>query len=287
MEIRTVGVCGAGAMGTGIAHAAAQAGLRVILRDLELPQVERAIATMDGLMRRAIEKGKLTEADREATLARITPTTSLEAFAEADFVIEAIFEDLNLKKELFTALDRICQPGVVLASNTSSMSITEIAAATGRPADVVGMHFFNPAQVMRLVEVIQGYQSGDAAVQSAMDLAVRMGKTPIRVRKDTPGFVVNRILMPMMVEAIKVVEEGIASPEEVDTAITLGLNHPMGPFTLLDFTGVDVCYNVMEYFYREFGQPSYAPPQLIRQMVRAGRYGRKAGKGFLGEYPRG
>lgn len=285
MEVRTVGVCGAGAMGTGIAHTAAQAGFRVILRDLDLPRVERALATMDGLMQRAIAKGKLTEADREATLARITPVTALEPFAEADFVIEAVFEDLALKKELFALLHRICRPDVVLASNTSSMSITEIAAATGRPAQVVGMHFFNPAQVMRLVEVIQGYQSGEEAIQMAMDLAVRMGKTPIRVRKDTPGFVVNRILMPMMAEAIKVVEEGVATPEEVDTAVTLGLNHPMGPFTLLDFTGVDVCYNVMEYFYREFRQPQYAPPLLMRQMVRAGRFGRKAGKGFLGEYP--
>lgn len=280
-----MGVCGAGAMGTGIAHTAAQAGFRVILRDLDLPRVERALATMDGLMQRAIAKGKLTEADREATLARITPATALEPFAEADFVIEAVFEDLALKKELFALLHRICRPDVVLASNTSSMSITEIAAATGRPAQVVGMHFFNPAQVMRLVEVIQGYQSGEEAIQMAMDLAVRMGKTPIRVRKDTPGFVVNRILMPMMAEAIKVVEEGVATPEEVDTAVTLGLNHPMGPFTLLDFTGVDVCYNVMEYFYREFRQPQYAPPLLMRQMVRAGRFGRKAGKGFLGEYP--
>lgn len=280
-----MGVCGAGAMGTGIAHTAAQAGFRVILRDLDLPRVERALATMDGLMQRAIAKGKLTEADREATLARITPVTALEPFAEADFVIEAVFEDLALKKELFALLHRICRPDVVLASNTSSMSITEIAAATGRPAQVVGMHFFNPAQVMRLVEVIQGYQSGEEAIQMAMDLAVRMGKTPIRVRKDTPGFVVNRILMPMMAEAIKVVEEGVATPEEVDTAVTLGLNHPMGPFTLLDFTGVDVCYNVMEYFYREFRQPQYAPPLLMRQMVRAGRFGRKAGKGFLGEYP--
>ncbi|HWI52415.1 MAG TPA: 3-hydroxyacyl-CoA dehydrogenase NAD-binding domain-containing protein [Symbiobacteriaceae bacterium] len=286
MEIGTVGVCGAGAMGTGIAHTAAQAGFRVILRDLEMLRVQNALATMDGLMQRAIAKGKLTEAERVATLERITPTTSLEAFAEADFIIEAVFEDLALKKELFAALDRICRPDVVLASNTSSMSITEIAAATGRPAQVVGMHFFNPAQVMRLVEVIQGCESGEAAIATALDLAVRMGKTPVRVRKDTPGFVVNRILMPMMVEAIKVVEEGIATPEEVDTAITLGLNHPMGPFTLLDFTGVDVCYNVVEYFYSEFRQPQYAPPLLMRQMVRAGRFGRKAGKGFLGEYPR-
>lgn len=286
MEIRTVGVCGAGAMGTGIAHVAALGGFRVILRDLELPRVERAVANMDSLMQKAISKGKMTESDRVATLGRIVKTTQIEDFAEADFVIEAIFEDLALKKELFVRLDEVCRPGAVLATNTSSMSITEIAAATRRPSDVVGMHFFNPAQVMRLVEVIHGYQSSESAVQTAMNLAVKMGKTPVRVRKDTPGFVVNRILMPMMTEAIRVVEEGIATPEEVDTAITLGLNHPMGPFTLLDFTGVDVCYNVLEYFYSEFKQPHYAPPQLIKQMVRAGRFGRKAGKGFLGDYPK-
>jgi len=280
-----VGVCGAGAMGTGIAHTAAQAGFRVILRDIDLSRVEKSLATMNGLMQRAVAKGKLTDEERIATLARIAPTTSLEVFGEADFVIEAVFEDLSVKKELFADLDRICRPGVVLASNTSSMSITEIAATTERPEQVVGMHFFNPAQVMRLVEVIQGYRSGEDAVQTAMSVATAMGKAPIRVRRDTPGFVVNRILMPMMVEAIKVVEEGIATPEEVDTAITLGLNHPMGPFTLLDFTGVDVCYNVMEYFYSEFRQPQYAPPLLMRQMIRAGRLGRKAGKGFLGEYP--
>ncbi|HLN62237.1 MAG TPA: 3-hydroxyacyl-CoA dehydrogenase NAD-binding domain-containing protein [Symbiobacteriaceae bacterium] len=286
MEIRTVGVCGAGAMGTGIAHVAAQAGFQVILRDVETAQVERPVATIDGLMQKAIAKGKLTEADRTATLGRIRTTTSLDELAEADFVIEAIFENLALKKELFAALDRLCRPGVVLATNTSSMSITEIAAATGRPECVVGMHFFNPAQVMRLVEVIEGYQSAPETVQTAMQMAERFGKTAIHVRKDTPGFVVNRILLPMMAEAIKVVEEGIATPQEVDQAITLGLNHPMGPFTLLDFTGVDICYNAMEYFYSEFRQPQYAPPQLMKQMVRAGRYGRKAGKGFLGEYPR-
>ncbi len=284
MEIRVIGVCGAGAMGTGIAHVAAQAGYRVVLRDLEMPRVERAIAQMDGLMQRAIAKGKLTEEERTATLGRITATTDLADFAGADFVIEAIFEDLGLKKELFANLDRICRPEVVLATNTSSMSITEIAAATKRPSNVVGMHFFNPAQVMRLVEVIHGLQSSDEAIRITMALAESFGKTAIAVKKDSPGFIVNRILLPMMAEAIKVVEEGIASPEEVDKAITLGLNHPMGPFTLMDFTGVDVCHNVLEYFHREFGQPQYAPPLLIKQMVRAGHLGRKAGKGFLGEY---
>lgn len=285
MEIRTIGVCGAGAMGTGIAHVAAQAGYRVILRDLAMERVEKATATMDGLMQRAIARGRLTEEERAATLGRLTPVTELSAFAEADFVIEAIFEDLALKKELFASLDRICRPEVVLATNTSSMSITEIAAATQRPSQVVGMHFFNPAQVMRLVEVIHGYQSSEAAIQVAMGVARQMGKTAIEVRKDSPGFIVNRILLPMMAEAARVVEEGIATPKEVDQAITLGLNHPMGPFTLMDFTGVDVCYHVLEYFHREFGQPQYAPPQLIKQMVRAGRLGRKAGKGFLGDYP--
>ncbi|MFZ5814186.1 MAG: 3-hydroxyacyl-CoA dehydrogenase family protein [Bacillota bacterium] len=285
MEIRTIGVCGAGAMGTGIAHVAAQSGYRVILRDLELGRVQKAIAVMDGLMQRAVAKGRLTEEERQATLARIQPVTDLNAFAEADFVIEAIFEDLALKKELFAGLDQICRPEVVLATNTSSMSITEIAAATQRPSQVVGMHFFNPVQVMRLVEVIHGYQSSAEAVHITMELAQRLGKSPIEVRKDSPGFIVNRILLPMMAEAVRVVEEGIATPEEVDKAITLGLNHPMGPFTLMDFTGVDVCYHVLEYFHREFGQPQYAPPQLIKQMVRAGRLGRKTGKGFLGDYP--
>lgn len=285
MEIRTIGVCGAGAMGSGIAHVAAQAGYQVILRDLEIERVHKAIGTIDQLMQRAIAKGRLTEEERQATLGRITPVTELSGLAEADFVIEAIFEDLALKKELFAALDRICRPDVVLATNTSSMSITEIAAATQRPSQVVGMHFFNPVQVMRLVEVIHGYQSSAEAIALTMELAGKLGKTAIEVRKDSPGFIVNRILLPMMAEAVRVVEEGIATPEEVDKAITLGLNHPMGPFTLLDFTGNDVCFNVLQYFHQEFGQPQYAPPQLLKQMVRAGRLGRKSGKGFLGEYP--
>ncbi|HEY3364006.1 MAG TPA: 3-hydroxyacyl-CoA dehydrogenase NAD-binding domain-containing protein [Symbiobacteriaceae bacterium] len=285
MEISTVGVCGAGAMGTGIAHVAAQAGFRVILMDMELPRVQQSIARMDALMQKAVAKGKLTEGERTATLSRITPASDAGAMSDADFVIEAVFEDLAVKKELFARLDRVCRPGVVLASNTSSMSITEIGTATKRPEQVVGMHFFNPVQVMKLVEVIHGFQTADATAEAALDMARRLGKTAVRVRKDTPGFVVNRILMPMMAEAIRVVEEGIATPEEVDTAITLGLNHPMGPFELIDFAGIDVCYNVMEYFHSEFRRPEYAPPLLLKQMVRSGQYGRKSGKGFRGEYP--
>ncbi len=281
MTITRIGVVGAGAMGTGIAHVAAQAGFSVLLRDVELARVQKSIGTMDALMQRAIAKGRLTEAERQATLDRLTPTESLEGFAEVDFVIEAAFENLAVKKEIFQALDRVCRPDVILATNTSSMSITEIAAITQRPQQVVGMHFFNPAQVMKLVEVIHGYSTSDATVAATRELCERFGKTAVEVKKDAPGFVVNRILMPLMIEAARVVDEGIATPEDVDKAITLGLNHPMGPFTLLDFTGIDICYNVMEYFHQEFAQPQYAPPQIIKQMVRSGRLGRKTGKGFF------
>jgi 3-hydroxybutyryl-CoA dehydrogenase len=280
LAITTIGVVGSGAMGTGIAHVAAQAGFTVVLRDLELSRVERSVATIDSLLQKAVAKGKLTAEERQATLGRIKPTTDLSALAEVDFVIEAIFEDLTAKKELFAELDRLCRPDVVLASNTSSMSITELGAATRRPQQVVGMHFFNPAQVMRLVEVIRGYYTTDATMATARSVAEQMGKQVVEVQKDAPGFVVNRILIPMMMEAVRVVEEGIATPQDVDKAITLGLNHPMGPFTLLDFTGIDVCYNVMEYFYSEFRRPEYAPPALIKQMVRAGRLGKKTGKGI-------
>lgn len=281
MSITRIGVVGAGAMGTGIAHVAAMSGFSVLLRDVELARVQKSIATMDALMQRQIAKGKLTEAERQATLARLTPTDSFDGFAEVDWVIEAVFEEMTVKKDVFQQLDRICRPDAVIATNTSSFSITELAATTGRPQQVVGMHFFNPAQVMKLVEVIRGHYTSDATVATAMELCERFGKTAVEVKKDAPGFVVNRILMPLMIEAARVVEEGIATPEDVDKAITLGLNHPMGPFTLLDFTGIDVCHNVMEYFHKEFAQPQYAPPQIIKQMVRAGRLGRKTGKGFF------
>lgn len=281
MEIRTIGVVGAGAMGSGIAQTAAMSGFEVIVRDLEMERLERALATIGSHLDKAVARQRMTDEQRQAVLNRIQLRTDREALAEADFVIEAVFENLPLKKAVFTDLDKVCRPGVVLASNTSSMSITEIAAATGRPDLVVGMHFFNPVPVMRLVEVIYGQESAEGAVRVALDVAARLGKTAVEVKKDRPGFVVNRILFPMLLEAVRVVEEGIATPEDVDKAITLGLNHPMGPFTLLDFTGIDVCYNVAEYFHAEFGQPQYAPPQMLKQMVRAGRLGRKAGKGFL------
>lgn len=285
MDIKRIGVVGSGAMGTGIAHVAALSGFQVMLHDIDEARLNKSVATMDGLMQRNISKGKLTEAERQATLARITTTTTLADFAGADWVIEAIYEDLAAKKQIFSQLDGICRPEVVLCTNTSSMSITEIAAVTGRPAQVCGLHFFNPAQVMKLVEVIRGYYTSDATVAAAKNLCERFGKTAVEVRKDAPGFIVNRILMMLMIEAVKVVEEGIATPEDVDKAITLGLNHPMGPFTLMDFTGNDINHNVMDYFYQEFRDPHYAPPQLMKQLVRAGRLGRKTGKGFYDYTP--
>lgn len=279
-EIRRIGVVGAGAMGTGIAQVAAQAGYQVTLRDVDLPRVEKSLAFMDTIMQRAVQKGRMADEDRRQILARITPTADLQDLAAADYVIEAIFEDPHAKKTLFADLDRICRPEVVLASNTSSISITDVASATQRPELVCGMHFFNPVPVMKLVEVVRGHYSADATIAVARQVGEAMGKTVVEVKKDAPGFVVNRILMPLMVEAARVVEEGIASVEDVDKAIKLGLNHPMGPFELMDFTGIDICHNVMEYFYSEFREPRYAPPLLIKTMVRSGRLGKKAGKGF-------
>lgn len=281
MEIRTIGVVGAGAMGSGLAQTAAMSGYRVVLQDVEINRVRTAMGSIDTILRKAVSRGKITEEQRQEAIGRISPSDAPGGLAEADFVVEAVFEDLALKRSVFAELDRVCRSEVVLATNTSSMSVTEIAASTGRPDRVVGMHFFNPVPVMRLVEIIHTAVCSEQTVRTAHEVAARMGKTAVEVRKDRPGFIVNRVLMPMLIEAIRVVEEGVATPEEVDKAVTLGLNHPMGPFTLMDFTGVDVCYNVIQYFHQEFGQPQYAPPQLLKELIRAGRLGRKTGKGFL------
>ncbi|MCL6595124.1 MAG: 3-hydroxybutyryl-CoA dehydrogenase [Firmicutes bacterium] len=278
-EVRSVAVIGAGTMGSGIAQLAAASGFGVTLVDVDLGLAERGCANIERRLARAVERGQLTAEEREQALARVRPAAGVDAAAQADFVVEAVVEDLEVKKATFRALDALVGEDVVLATNTSSMSITEIGAATRRPERVVGMHFFNPAPVMRLVEVIHGYATHPDTVAAAMDLARRLGRTPIEVRKDSPGFIVNRILIPLIIEACKVVEEGLATAEDVDTAITLGLNHPMGPLTLLDFTGVDVNQYVMDYFFSEFRQPQYATPRLIRELVRAGRLGRKVGHG--------
>lgn len=280
MSIKTIGVVGAGAMGTGIAHIAAMAGYDVILRDIDIAFVERATKNMDKFMARSVEKGKMTEEARQATLARIKGTTILEDFASADFVIEVVIEKMELKKEVFEALDKICRPEVILATNTSSMSITAIAATTNRPEKVCGMHFFNPAQLMRLCEVIRGLKTADETIATATELARAFGKTTVEVKKDSPGFIVNRIMIPQFVEAARLLQEGVASAEDIDTAVKLGLNYPMGPFELQDFAGVDISVLVMEYFADEFRNSQYAAPQIMKQMMRAGKLGKKTGEGF-------
>lgn len=274
-------VVGSGTMGSGIAHAAALQGLTVHIYDTDPAAVDRALERMETIMARQVERGKLTAEDREQVRSRIHPTSSLaEGAGAASFVVEAVVEKEDLKKEVFRELDPLLTKDAVLATNTSSISITELAKVTSHPERVVGTHFFNPAQVMKLVEVVRGAATADATVERAKRLADSMDKTAIEVKIDSPGFVVNRILMPFLAEAVKVLEEGIATKEDIDTAVRLGLNHPMGPLTLLDFTGVDVCTYVMEYFLKEFGDARYAPPQTLKRLTRAGWHGRKAGKGF-------
>lgn len=279
-SVRLLGVLGAGTMGAAIAHTAALHGIPAVCVDVSEDILDRARRRIDGLMKGRIERGKFTEEERQAVWERLSFTTDHDRLSGADFVIEAIIEDLAAKKAAFADLDRICREGVVLATNSSSMSITEIATATKRRDRVVGMHFFNPPQVMKLVEVVRGLETSDATVAEAKALAERMGRVPVEVRKDTPGYIVNRILMPQFIEALRLVEEGVATPEEIDKAVTLGLNYPMGPFTLMDFTGNDVNHHVLEYFRQESGDPYYTPPHLLKSMVRAGRLGRKTGRGF-------
>ncbi|PFO06859.1 3-hydroxybutyryl-CoA dehydrogenase [Bacillus sp. AFS076308] len=280
MAIQTIGVVGAGSMGTGIANLAAINGFNVILRDIEELFLEGSLQRMSKFMDKSVARGKMTEEQKQEALGRIQTTTRLEDLKDADVVIEAVLEDLNLKKEVFSALDQIVREGVILATNTSSMSITEIAAATKRPELVAGMHFFNPAQLMKLVEVVRGYKTSDETVQELKALSKKLTKEPVEVKKDSPGFIVNRIMLPQFIEAIKLVEEGVASYEDIDKAVKLGLNYPMGPFELQDFAGVEIGYHVMEYFKEEFNNNQFAPPLLLKQIVRAGRLGKKTGAGF-------
>ncbi|MED3692072.1 3-hydroxyacyl-CoA dehydrogenase family protein [Peribacillus butanolivorans] len=280
MAVQTIGVVGAGSMGSGIANLAAMNGFTVILCDIEDSYLENAIKRIGKFMDKSVARKKMTENQKQETLERIQTTTRLEDMKDADVVIEAVLEDLHLKKEVFSTLDQIVREGVILATNTSSMSITEIAAATQHPERVAGMHFFNPAQLMKLVEVVRGYQTSDETVEKLKALSKQLTKEPVEVKKDTPGFIVNRIMIPQFIEAIKLLEEGVASAEDIDKAVTLGLNYPMGPFTLQDFAGVDIGYHVMEYFKEEFNDDHFAPPRLLKQLVRAGRHGKKTGAGF-------
>jgi 3-hydroxybutyryl-CoA dehydrogenase len=281
MEIKSIGVIGAGTMGNGIAQVASQIGCDVVMRDVESEFIERGMKSIDKSLSKAVEKGKLEADAKSGVLGRIKGTTEMSDVGDVDFVVEAVIEDLDLKKRVFAELDELCRPEVVLASNTSSMSLTEIATATQRPDKVCGMHFFNPVPIMRLVEVIRGYSSSDETVAVTTGLAQKMGKVTVEIKKDTPGFIVNRIMIPHFLEAIKIVEEGIASIEDVDKAVKNGLNYPMGPFELMDLTGLDIAYFVTEYFYRELNKESkWVAPNLFKTMIRAGKLGRKTGGGW-------
>lgn len=281
MEIKKIGVLGAGTMGNGIAQVAAQSGFEVVMRDIEERFVENGLKAIEKFLSKSVEKGKMTENQKKEVLLRIKGTTRMEDLKDVDFVIEAVFEDLDLKKTVFRQLDELTKEDVILTTNTSSMSITEIAVSTKRPEKVAGMHFFNPAPLMRLVEVIRGYHTNDETVGIVMEMARRFGKEPVEVKKDTPGFIVNRLLMPHFIEAIKMAEEGIASIEDIDKAVKLGLNYPMGPFELMDLTGIDIALHVIEYLYKELNKESkWSAPTLLRSMVRAGRLGKKTGGGW-------
>ena len=277
MTIKTIGVVGSGSMGTGIAHIAAQSGYEVILTDVSEQALERSVAGIGAAFDKLIAKGKLTEAVKSETLGRLATTTDLAAMAKADLVIEAIFENFDAKCDLLKKLDEICLEHTIFGSNTSTMSITKMAAVTKRPDRFAGMHFFNPATVMRLVEVIRGYYTSDETVAALQTVVRALGKEGIEVKKDTPGFVVNRLMLPQLREACLVYEEGIASIEDIDKAIKLGLNHPMGPFTLMDYTGIDIAYDSLVYLHSEFAQPNWAPPLAMRRMINAKRLGKKTG----------
>ena len=272
-------VLGAGTMGAGIVQAFAQKGYEVIVRDIKDEFVERGISVINKGLSKQVAKGKMTEEVKEEILARISGTTDMNLAADCDLVVEAAIENMKIKKEIFAELDKICKPEAVLASNTSSLSITEVASATSRPDKVIGMHFFNPAPVMKLVEIIRGMATSQETFDVVKEAALAIGKEPVEV-KEAPGFVVNRILIPMINEASFILQEGIASVEDIDTAMKYGANHPMGPLALGDLIGLDVCLAIMDVLYNETGDNKYRASNVLRKYVRAGWLGRKTGKGF-------
>lgn len=279
--IKRVSVIGGGTMGNGIAHVFAQSGLQVHLVELDVQRLEKAIASIDKNLARMVAKEKITEEQKGQTLARIHPFQSLtDAVADVDLVIEAVNEQFELKKAIFTSLDQSTPSHAILASNTSSISITKIAAVTSRPQQVIGMHFFNPVPMMKLVEVVRGLETSDAVYQTIHDTALALGKSPVPVN-DFPGFVSNRVLMPMINEAIFAVYEGVATPEHIDEVMKLGMAHPMGPLRLADFIGLDICLDILQVLYEGFKDPKYRPCPLLVQMVSAGRLGDKTGRGFF------
>lgn len=272
-------VIGTGTMGAGVVQAFAQANVPVVMKSRSQASLDKAVGKISKSLAKLVEKGKIAQEYMDATMANISTTTSYADFADADLVIEAASEDMNLKKEVFAELDKICKPETIFATNTSSLSITEIASLTSRPSQFIGMHFFNPAPVMKLVEVIKGQMTSEETCNKIVELATAIGKTPVMV-EEAPGFVVNRILIPMINEAVGIYAEGIASVEDIDNAMKLGANHPMGPLALGDLIGLDVCLAIMEVLYTEFGDSKYRPHTLLKKMVRAGMLGRKTGQGF-------
>lgn len=283
MDIKSVAVIGAGTMGNGIAQVCAAGGLDVVMTDIDDAAVKRGVNAVARNLDRLVAKQKLSGDEKTAILGRISTATALDAVAGCDLVIEAATERVDLKLKIFTDLDRIAQPAAILASNTSSISLTRIAAATKRPAQVIGMHFFNPVPVMQLVEVIRALQTSDETYAVVRELARKVGKTPVEV-KNSPGFVGNRILLPMLNEAVYCLQEGLASPEDIDTVMKLGMAHPLGPLALADLIGLDTCLAILEVLFDGFKDPKYRPCPLWREYVDAGRLGRKTGRGFF-EYP--
>ncbi len=279
MQIQRVGVVGAGTMGNGIAHVFARCGYSVVLCDVEQRFLDRAVNTIAKNLDREAAKGKITAGDKAAALGRIQPVTDRGKLADCDLVVEAATEKIAIKTEIFRDLDQLTRTEIILASNTSSISITRLAALTRRPEKVIGMHFFNPVPVMKLVEVVRGLATSDETFAAVRDLAVKLDKTPVEVN-DAPGFVSNRVLMPMLNEAMFAVMEGVATPEAVDEVFKLGMAHPMGPLTLADFIGLDVCLDIMRVLQEGLGDPKYRPCPLVIKMVDAGWLGRKSGRGF-------
>ncbi|RWZ58948.1 3-hydroxybutyryl-CoA dehydrogenase [Halobacillus fulvus] len=279
MNIERVMVIGAGQMGAGIAQVFAQAGLQVKLNDMNQEALDRGLSGIEKRMLRAVEKGKMTEEEQKESYSRLSGTTTLEAASDCDLVVEAVVENMEVKEKVFRKLDEVAAPHAILATNTSSLPITEIAAVTKRPDQVIGMHFMNPVPVMKLVEIIRAIQTSDETYQAIEEMTKKLSKTPVEV-EDFPGFVSNRILMPMINEAIYTVYEGVATPEDVDTVMKLGMNHPMGPLTLADFIGLDTCLYIMEVLHEGFGDSKYRPCPLLRKYVKAGWLGKKSGRGF-------
>ena len=280
MEIKKVAVLGAGIMGAGIAQVAAQVGLQVNMRDIDDKFLEKGISTIKQSLGRIVKKEKMTQAEADAAVARIRCTKDLiEAVKYVDVVIEAIPENMALKKETYAKIDAACPEKVIFASNTSGLSITDMASATKRPDRFVGMHFFNPVPMMQLVEIVKGYSTSDVTLKAIQDLATKMGKATV-IAEDTPGFVTTRLICMLMNEAVHCYAEGIASAEDIDKSMKLGMNHPMGPLQLADFVGLDTVLYIMDSLHKEYGDPKYRPPLLLRQMVRAGHLGRKSGNGF-------